>query len=140
MRNGTCLIAALLALAGCGRPAPLAVDSAWVRLPAVPGRPGAAYFTLRGGPADATLIAVDSDYVRRAELHESMAGGMRPLPSVAVPAGEDVAFAPGGRHAMLFDISPRMTPGKHLPLRFAFADGRRIDADAKVVAAGDPAP
>lgn len=134
------ILLATIALSGCGEPAALAVDSAWVRLPAVPGRPAAAYFTVRGGTADATLIAVASSEARGAELHESMAGGMRPLSSVAVPAGTDLSFSPGGRHVMLFDVNPRMTPGKHLPLRFTFADGRQVDADARIVLAGDPAP
>ncbi len=30
------------------------------------------YFTLHGGPADATLVSVTSDVSIRAEMHESM--------------------------------------------------------------------
>ncbi len=59
------------------------------------GRPGAAYFTLHGGRSDATLIDVSADVAVRAEIHESMSGaggmaGMKPLASVAVPAGAKV--------------------------------------------------
>lgn len=134
------MAAMLLALASCGNPAATAVDGAWVRLPAVPGRPGAAYFALHGGSADATLIAVASPRVRRAELHESMANGMRPIVSVLVPAGGIVAFAPGGRHVMLFDLDPRLPPGSSAPLTLSFADGRTLGTTATVVGAADPAP
>ena len=126
-------------LAACGKPAALAVDGAWIRLPAVPGRPGAAYFTLHGGAADETLIAVASPRARRAELHESMANGMRPTASVPLPAGGIVAFAPGGRHVMLFDLDPRLPPGSSAPLTLRFADGRTLGTTARVVGAADPA-
>ena len=139
MRNGT-ILALALALSGCGKPFPPSVDKAWVRLPAVPGRPGAAYFTLQGGSTDATLIAVDSPRLRKAELHESMAGGMRALPGVALPSNTTATFAPGGRHVMLFDLDPRLHPGETVPLRFALADGRELTAPATVVGAADPAP
>ena len=140
MRNGTMLMAALLTLASCGKPAAMAVDRAWVRLPAVPGRPGAAYFTLHGGAADATLIAVSTPRARKAELHESMANGMRPVVSVTLPAGGIVAFAPGGRHVMLFDLDPRLPPGSSAPLTLSFADGRTLGTTASVLGAADPAP
>lgn len=129
-----------LALAGCGKRAELAVRDAWVRLPAVPGRPAAAYFTLHGGAADATLVRVATPAAHAAELHESMANAMRSLPSVAVPAGTEVKFAPAGRHVMLFDLDPRLATGKTASLRLTFADGRALQAEAKVVGPADPAP
>ena len=140
MRKAVTTMVLAGALAGCGKPAALTVDAAWVRLPAVPGRPAAAYFTLHGGAADATLIAVASDRARRAELHESMAGGMRPLAAVGVPAGAAVRFAPGGRHVMLFDLDPRLSAGAATTLRLTFADGRSLAVPARTVAAADPAP
>lgn len=133
-------LALACALAACGGPKQATVDAAWVRLPAVPGRPAAGYFTLYGGRADATLIAVDATGAARAELHESMANGMRAIPTVPVPAGTKVAFAPGGRHVMLFDVDPRLTPGKVMPLDLRLADGRTLHANAAIVGAADPAP
>lgn len=139
MRNVTFLVVALM-LAGCGKPAAMSVDGAWVRLPAVPGRPGAAYFTLHGGATDATLVAVATPRARRAELHESMANGMRPVVSVALPATGIVAFAPGGRHVMLFDLDSRLPPGGSAQLTLRFADGRTLGTTATVVGAADPMP
>jgi hypothetical protein len=135
-----------LGLSGCGMAPELSVDDAWVRLAAVKGRPAAAYFTVHGGPADATIIAVSSDVSIRSEMHESMKGHagmmtMTPLASVRVPANTDVAFKPGGRHVMLYDMNPAIVPGgRPVLLSLAFADGSRISRKANVLAAGDPAP
>ena len=148
MRRGpiTCLFTATLLIAGCHRQpaAGLNVTGAWVRLPAAGGRPGAAYFTVQGGAAADRLATVDSPSAERAELHEGgMVDGMmvmRPMSGVDVPGGGRVAFAPGGNHAMLFGINPALRSGGTLPLRFRFVSGATRTADAKIVAAGDPAP
>ena len=69
-----------------------------------------------------------------------MAGGMRPLASVPVPAGGEIGFTPGGRHVMLFDLDPRLAPGRTAPLVLAFADGRALTATARIVGPADPEP
>ena len=138
------ILLAAVAIAGCSQPRQLYVGDAFVRLPAVAGRPAAAYFTLHGGQTDATLINVTTDVAIRSELHETKdAAGqmtMARLASVPVPAKRDVAFAPGGRHVMLFDVNPTVKRGGTMTLTFTFADGLRIEQDAGVIAAGDPAP
>jgi copper(I)-binding protein len=136
-------IVAVASLSAC-QPAETRVDGAWVRLPAVAGQPGAAYFTIHGGKAD-TLVAVSAPFALRAEMHESMKGdhgmmSMAPIKDVPVPAGGKVAFEPGGRHVMLFSIGPRVKPGDTVPLTLAFAGGRKIEVQAKVAGAGDPQP
>lgn len=144
-RSGRSILAATLlaAITGCGGPATLSVDDAYVRLPAVAGRPGVAYFTIHGGPEATRLLSVTSPVVVRTELHESMSGGgmatMAPLRDVPVAASAELTFAPGGRHAMLFDINARVKPGKNIPLLFTFANNQRIEVDAPVIAAGDTA-
>lgn len=131
---------AVALLAGCGKPAALSADHAWVRLAAVPDRPAAAYVTLHGGAADAQLVAAASPAALRAEMHESMAGGMRPLTAVPLPAGASIAFAPGGRHIMLFDVDPRVRPGTTVPLTLRFADGRVLTVRAETRGPADPPP
>jgi copper(I)-binding protein len=142
MRRLFAAATAILLLGGChardgGTPR---VKDAWVRLAAVAGRPAAGYFTLKGGAKDDRLIAIESAVVKRIELHESsMAGGMmtmKPIATVALPAGATVEFAPGGNHAMLFEIDPQITPGTAIPMRFRFASGAAFEAEAKTVAAG----
>lgn len=144
MRGISGIVATALLLAGCGKPAELGASDAWVRLPAVAGRPGAAYFTLHGGDKADTLLAVSTPAALRAELHETMdhqgTKSMRPAGDVAVPAKGRVEFAPGGRHVMLFDLGPNVRPGTRIPLALAFAGGKRIEVQAEVVGAGDPPP
>jgi len=139
-------LAPLLLLAAChGRSADPKVTQAWVRLPAVAGQPAAAYFTIQGGKTDQKLILIQSTLARKTEMHQSMTGAhgmamMAPLAEVDVPAGRTVTFAPGGMHAMLFDLDKVIVPGTAVPLRFGFASGRTAEAEAKTVAAGDDAP
>jgi periplasmic copper chaperone A len=136
---------ALASLTACSPKAELAAEKAWVRLPAVAGQPGAAYFTIHGGAVSDTLLAVSTPAALRTELHESMkgAGGMmamQPLKDAPVPTGTDTIFAPGGKHVMLFSIGPAVKPGATVPLALSFAGGKRIALQAKVVGAGDPPP
>ena len=137
--------AVALATAGCAQEQQLRVTDAWVRLAAVKGRPAAVYFTVHGGPADATLVGVSTEVAVRTEMHESMRaanGGMTmdAIRAVPVPALQSVRFTPGGRHAMLFDVNPAVQPGGIVTFVFTFADATRIEQTARVIAAGDPAP
>ena len=131
-----------LLLAACGGPPKPAITDARVNLPAVTGRPGAAYFTIKGGPKEMRLMSVTSSNVARIELHEmTMKDGMMSMDAidagVPVPPGGEVAFAPGGKHAMLFDINPKLKAGDNVKLSFVYADGLTLDAEAKILAPGD---
>lgn len=138
--------AALLLLAACnGRGSEPAVTHAWVRLPAVPGQPAAAYFTLHGGGRDERLIKIETTLAPRTDMHESMKGtgnmeNMVPLASLDLPARATIVLAPGGKHAMIYGLDKVVVPGTAVPLRFGFADGTTTEAEAKTVAAGDGAP
>jgi copper(I)-binding protein len=143
----TAALAATLLLAGCGGSAPkkdraIAVEKPWVRLPAVAGEAGAAYFRLTGGAEGTTLVGISSPLVRRIELHESMTGGnmasMKKLDDVDFAYDGTIEFKPGGRHAMLFGIAPAVKPGTPLPLTFAFDNAPPITVTAEVKSvAGD---
>ncbi len=137
-------LAAVLALCGCGAKGVEGVKDAQVSLPAIPGQPGAAYFTLTGGEKENRLLQVSSPQAVRIELHESMKQGammsMTPIEGgIAVPAGGTVTFKPGGKHAMLFDINPAAKAGGTMKLTFTYSDGRVIETDAAVKSAGDVA-
>jgi len=137
-------LVAAVALAGCQKGP--SVEDAWVRLPAVPGRPAAGYATVHGdGSSDRVLVRVSSPVVERAELHESMTGhagmmAMQPLNNVMIGRGTSISFAPGGKHIMLFGLSPDLHAGGTIPMTFGFGDGSTETVDARVVGAGDPAP
>lgn len=96
-----------------GRPDPATVAAAqdvsvqgcWIR--ALPGRlPAAAYFELKNaGTQPVTLVGAQAEGFGRVMLHtnrqkDGMAG-MVHLEEIVVPAGENLAFAPGGHHIML---------------------------------------
>lgn len=137
------VVTAILAgavLAGCQQ-AELTVADASVQLPVVSGRPGVAYFTVKGGAQATSLVAVSTPAAIRAEMHEMKHEGgmmtMAPLKDVAIPAGGTVEFKSGGKHVMLFDVSPSLRPGDVVPLRLSFADGKTIEVKAGATGIGN---
>jgi len=151
MRSLSFALVLVVALTGCqphkadGSAAPeLTVSDAVIRLAAVEGRPGAAYFTLHGGTAPDRLVAVTSPKVATIELHENrMEGGMmsmKPLTGADILANQALAFKPGGNHAMLFGVDPVIRPGDRVPLHFIFQSGTARDTEALAIAAGDAMP
>lgn len=134
-----------LTLAGCAKEPELSVTDAYVRFAPVRGNPSAAYFTVRGGPQDLSLISVTTEVAVRSEMHETMTGmsgmaGMKPVLNVQVPAGSTVKFEPGGKHVMLWYINPGLAPPKRIRLDFAFSNGQRLSATAPLVAMGAETP
>jgi copper(I)-binding protein len=132
-------LTATAGLAGCDRPPDkleVKVEQPWVRLPAAPGRPGAAYFTLRASGGPVALVGVSSPQAERIELHETRMEGsmakMTPVATLQFPDDGVLAFAPGGRHAMLFGIDPRVKAGDRLSLSFTFQPQLEVVADAEV--------
>lgn len=110
----------LLVLAACQPKAPEApmieVENAWVQLSPVPGRPGAAYFTLKANREGAMLRSVGGEAIGRVELHGP---GMRPLkPEELAFDGRRLEFEPGGKHAMVYAIDPALKPGGKTTLSF----------------------
>lgn len=139
MRSFVVAVMAAVTLAGCEQ-AQLGVEDAWVRLPAVSSRPGAAYFTVKGGSEATSLLGVSSPAAVRTELHkmkhENGMMTMSPLKDVAIPAGATVKFEPGGKHIMLYDLSPELRAGGKIPLRLAFANGKTVEIEAELRAPG----
>ncbi len=129
-------LAGLAGLAGC-QPGPgIAVEDPWIR--AVP--PGASatagYFVLVNGSGDDLVLeSVSAGGVARTEIHETtMTDGvmrMRELDAVTIPAGETLAFAPGGLHLMLF-ADPLPAAGSSVTLQLGFADGKVLAVEAPV--------
>lgn len=145
MRGGILAVSLAALLAGCGggRGDPVAHD-AWVRLPAVAGRPAPAYVSIDGGREAVRLTSLRVAAARRVELHETMKDGavmsMRPVDGIDVPAGGTVALAPGGAHAMLFDLDPALKPGGTTKVTLMFDHAAPIELDAALVAPGGTGP
>jgi copper(I)-binding protein len=133
------VLATAALLAGCDRPPPdgtVRVSDAWVRLPAARNRPGAAYFRMEAGSEGTRLVGLSSPAVRWIELHEtSMSGAkakMRQRREVEFPSLGELVFEPGGRHAMLFGISPKVKAGDRIALTFSFNVATPVTVDAEV--------
>ena len=148
MRNALALTAALLAplaLNACGDPAPSYIDQAWVRLSPNKDMPSAGYFVAHGGDAGAQIRGVITDYALKVEMHQSVSDNgvmsMKPVDSVDVPAKGEVAFAPGGKHLMLWGVNDTAISRGKMQLTFLMANGDRLLVDAvirKPEAAGAP--
>ena len=136
--------AALLAAAACDHgppPGPVVeVEDAAVTLPAVSGRPGAAYFTLRTNNDPMRLVSVTSPRADRIELHEMREQNgvwrMAAMKEGRFPTSGEMKFEPGGRHAMLFGLDPKLTPGATIPLTFTFDPAPPVTVQAQVQGPG----
>lgn len=135
-RYAAILLSALAALfvAACQPPAQLLVEKAYVQVSPVEDRPSSGYFTVQGGPANVALMAVTARSAQRVEMHETVqkdgVSEMRPIDSVPVKIREKVAFAPGGKHLMLWGIDGSARAAGKIELVFIFSNGDRIAVDA----------
>ena len=134
------LLAAWVALASA-LPSPVcaadvSAEAAWARASAGPARNGAAYVTLLNRGADAALVGAETPASARVELHNHVRDGdvvrMRRVDSVALPAGERVALAPGGLHMMLLGLAAPLEEGASFPLTLRFEDGDSLTVTVSV--------
>jgi copper(I)-binding protein len=118
------------------------VENAVVTVPAVPGGPGAAYFTLRTNNDPSRLVSITSPSIRQVELHTSRQQGgvsrMEPLqPGEATfSPSEPLTFAPGARHAMLVGMDPSLRPGGRVSLTFNVEPAAPVAVEARVLGPG----
>ena len=140
-------LAATMALAGCNRPPPdgtVRVSAAWVRLPAANNRPGAAYFRMEAGSEGTRLVGVSSPAARWIELHETQMSGtaakMKRRKEIEFPSRGELVFEPGGRHAMLFGLSPKAKAGDRIPLTFSFNVAPPVTVEAEVRGPAEEGP
>ena len=135
-------IMAALLLAGCDASEPIRHTPMTpnIRLAAVPGRPAAGYFELRIEGDRGALVSVTSPQAGRIEMHETTSSGsmssMQPIRRIAVRDGENLAFAPGGRHLMIYDLDPAVRPGGEFTLVLHFERGPPRQLGASVRSTG----
>lgn len=129
-------LAACLSLTSCGDPAPSYIDQAWVRLSPNENMPSAGYFVAHGGDAGTQLRGVITDYALKVEMHESVSKDgvmtMQPIDSVDVPPKAEVAFAPGGKHLMIFGVNDTAISRGKMQLTFLMGNGDRLLVDAVI--------
>lgn len=113
------------------------VSDAIVRLPAVSGSPGVAYFNIAQGSGPARKIAgVYVEGVERAEMHETVTengvSSMRPAKDVPLEAGKTAAFKPGGLHIMLFGVADTLKAGDTTEITVTLDNGDKVSVPAKI--------
>ena len=99
----------------------------------------AAYFVInnQGKTAD-RLLSVDTPIAGEAQLHEHVMQGdvmkMQHVPSVEVPAGGQVTFAPMAYHVMLLGLKDRslLTDGKRFPMTLHFEKAGDVTVEVAV--------
>lgn len=115
----------------------LTIHQPWSR-PAQAGMNGVGFMTIaNAGKTPVTLVRMETSAAARAEIHQSaMANGvmtMRELDKgVAIPAGGEIAFAPGGYHFMLIGLKTAQKVGQKVPVTLVFDNGRKAQVDLAV--------
>lgn len=109
-------------------------------LPVVPGRPAAAYFSLRNdGPAMVKLTGIRVEGAGKAEMHRTSGGSMNAVDSIGIAPGATIAFAPGGYHVMVFDPAATLRAGDTTQLALTFSDGEKLSMPLRIEAMGSDA-
>jgi hypothetical protein len=104
----------------------LDVHHAWVRLPPPVSDTAAAYMQFHNPAArDVRIVGVSADVAMSAMMHSMADGTMKALPTLTVPAGGRVAFAPGGMHIMLMGLKHPLSAGETVHIELRYADGSR---------------
>ena len=138
---GLLTMVSAVALAGCAKPEGLQVVDPIIRLGTNARAPAVLYFTVKGGPTDDRLLSISSPLVIRIALHESMTENgkatMKDLDAgIDVPANSTIKFQEGGKHAMLFDVNPGVSPNEKVQVNFTFASGTILQTVAPTRAPG----
>ncbi len=123
-------------------PEGISVTDGRMNLPAAAGNPGAVYFTITNeGTEEQMLRAVSVQGAESALFHETSEWNgqmdMQELLQVPVPAGESVAFEPGGKHVMAFGVEEGLEPGGEVEVTLSFVRGDKISFPVRLLAPGD---
>lgn len=136
------LLIAALALTALAAPAayaaePVAIRQPWSR-PAQAGMNGVGFMTIvNSGKTPITLKSAASPAAGKVEIHQSaMANGVMTMRrqdnGVVIPAGGQVALAPGGYHLMLLGLKQAQGVGQKVPVTLVFDNGRKIQVELAV--------
>jgi hypothetical protein len=120
---------AALLIAAPASAATVTIKDAWFR--SLPAKlPAGGYFKLHNnGSQTVTLTGAESSACGMLMLHKTESkngtGIMMDMPTVAVLAGGNLKFAPGGYHLMCMDPRPAMKPGRTVSVTLEFSDGTK---------------
>jgi copper(I)-binding protein len=135
------LTAALIpAIAACNDDrgsAAIEVRGAWTRATPAGTTTGAVYMRVRAGEDD-TLVgaSVDPAVAAAAMAHETVSSdgqlSMDHSTGIALPAGDDVEFEPGGYHVMLEELTGPLASGDVFTMTLAFERAPDLEITVEV--------
>lgn len=122
-------------------PTGLTISNARLMLPPVAGNPAAIYFDLKNeGVRTVAVRRADVADAKSASMHDIMEYDremtMADMGPMTIQKGETVKFEPGGKHVMVFDLSPEVTAGGTTELTLTVAGGDKVSFPVPVQAAG----
>lgn len=122
----------------------LEIGHPWARMTPAGATVGGGYLSVHneGKEAD-TLVSATSEVAERVEIHEmSVSDGvmkMRMLPEgVTIPAGAEVALAPGGYHLMMMGLKQPLKEGESFKGTLTFAKAGTVNVEFKVEGMAGP--
>ena len=115
----------------------VSVSNARLVLPTVPGNPGALYFDILNTADDpAELRTIEVQGAGAAMMHDSiMQAGkmtMQATGPLSLAKGQQVSFAPGGKHVMVMQIDPALKSPGRTEVTMTFAGGDKISVEAAI--------
>lgn len=127
--------------------AQVAVSQPWARATVTAQKSSGVFLELTAASAS-RLTGVSTPVAGVAEIHEMKMDGdvmrMRPVESLALPAGQTVSLKPGGYHVMLMDLKQQLKAGESFPLTLRVSDAagqpQEIAVEVPVRALGGAAP
>lgn len=131
------LAASTAAQAGDYKLGALTIRQPWSR-PAQAGMNGVGFFTVvNAGKTPVTLKGAESAAAGKVEIHQSSTKGgvmsmRRQDNGVVIPAGGQIAFAPGGFHLMLLSLKAAQAQGQKVPVTLVFDNGRKAQIELTV--------
>lgn len=139
MKKSLFIVPLLTAMALPARACDLKVDSAWIREAPSNATALAGYAVLRNaGSKPVSVMSAQSAAFARVELHESLTENgmakMRAIDKLEIAPGEQVEFAPGGKHFMLINPKPGLRSGDAVAVKIKDANGCEMTANFKVSA------
>lgn len=123
-------------------PEGIVVTDGWMALPAVAGNPGAVYFNIENTSERNRMIrAADVLGAESAMMHEMGTWNLQPsmdeVMQLDVPAGESIAFEPGGYHVMAMNLADTLEAGGETEVTLTFVGGDKVSFPVEIRAAGD---
>ena len=123
----------------------ISISNPWARPTIAASTTSAGYVTIRNSGAKADrLLAAKTEFAQSVEIHTHIMDGdiarMRRVEAVDVPAGQTVAFNPGGLHLMVLGLKQPLKEGESLPLTLVFETAGEIKVTAAVRKSAPAAP